>query len=130
MAYYKYSTNTGEILEISDFQLVPDGKYVVSYNEISRSDLEKYYEWNSYSLAFQEKTRRTITKKDFLKRITPSEYAAIKTEIATNGILDYHWQMIMMSDLVDLDDSDTTTSFNTLESLNIISSARKAEILV
>lgn len=129
MAYYKYSSNTGELLEISDFQLVPDGDHVVSANEVSRSDLEKYYEWNSYSLAFLEKTRRTVAKKDFLKRITPSEYAAIKTEIATNGILDYHWQMIMLSDLVDLDDADTTTAFNTIESLNIISSARKTEIL-
>lgn len=129
MAYYKYSSTSGDLTEISDFQLVPDGDYVVSTNDVSKADLEKFYEWDSYSLAFQMKAKRSISKRDFLKRLTPTEYAAIREQTGLDSVLDYHWQMVMLSNEVDLDDSDTTTSFAMLETANIINSTRKSEIL-
>lgn len=129
MAYYKYSSVTGELSEISDFQLIPDGVYVISVNDVSKADLEKFYEWNSYSLAFQIKTKRTISKRDFLKRLTPTEYSAIRTQYANDAILEYHWQMIMLSEEVDLDDNDTVAAFDIIQSYNIVNATRRAEIL-
>lgn len=129
MAYYKYSSTTGQLSEISDFQLVPDGEYVVSANEVSRSDLEKYYEWDSYSLTFRSKVNNTITKRDFLKRLTATEYGQIKSACETNATLDFYWQIIMSGENVVLNDESTTSAFEILDAFNIMTTQRIAEIL-
>jgi len=77
----------------------------------------------------EEVNPRTITKRAFLARITPEEYAAIKTAAAQNAILDYFWQMFMVSEDITLDFPDTIAGINMMEQAGLIAAGRAVEIL-
>lgn len=129
MAYYQYNEVTRELVQISDLELAPDTNLPVSYIDISKADLLNLYSWDSNLLGFVDKVYRIITKREFLKRITPTEYAAIKNATASNGIIDYYWQLFMIAESINLDDPDTIQGINTLEQLGLIASGRALEIL-
>lgn len=71
----------------------------------------------------------TLTKREFLSRITPSEYAAIRTTAETNPYVDYFWQMFTMSEFIDLNYPDTIQGVNMLEQFGVIGAGRASEIL-
>lgn len=129
MAFYKYNENTRQLIEISDFPLAPDTGEAVSQYDVSKADLLGLYSWDSSSLSFVDKVSRVLTKREFLKRFTPTEYATIKAATVANGAIDYYWQLFMVAEFVDIDDPDTIGGIQTLESIGLIGAGRAAEIL-
>jgi hypothetical protein len=129
MAYYKYSVATRELVEVSDFSLSPEDDTPVSEIDISKHDLLELYQWDKESLGFVNKVQRVISKKNFLKRLTPNEYVAIKTAASQNGYVDYFWQLFLLVEEVNLDDPDTVVGLGLLVQAGLLNSNRIQEIL-
>jgi len=70
-----------------------------------------------------------ITKRAFLKRITPEEFAMIKGAASQNATADYYWQMFMLSEEIDLLFEDTIGGLQMMESAGLLAAGRAAEIL-
>lgn len=69
------------------------------------------------------------TKKEFLLKFTPAEYAAIAAATKTNAVLDYYWQLFMVAENVLKTDPATIDGINALESAGLLAAGRAAEIL-
>lgn len=69
------------------------------------------------------------TKKEFLLKFTPAEYAAIAAATKTNAVLDYYWQLFMVAENVLKTDPATVAGINALESAGLLAAGRAAEIL-
>ncbi len=74
-------------------------------------------------------SKRILTKKEMLLRITPAEYGAIRAAAAVDTNVDYFWQLYTLAEEVDKDDLVTITGFQTLEAAGILEPGRAAEIL-
>lgn len=74
-------------------------------------------------------TSNIITKREFLKRFTPEEYAAIRQATVANAMVDYFWQMFILSEEVDLLNQDTAYGINMLEQAGLLAQGRAMEIL-
>lgn len=129
MAYYQFSEATRELVQLSDFTLSPDTGLPVGEVPITKNDILEHYQWDSETLGFVPKVQRTLTKKEFLKRLTPEEYSAIKTAAATNGTVDYYWQLFMLAEEVNLDDPDTVGGLTLLVYAGLIANDRVPQIL-
>jgi len=129
MAFYSYSNISGQLLEISDFPLASIDNTSTSENELSKTVLETSYSWDTDSLSFITKTFRILSKKNFLKKFTPTEYSNIKAATSSNGVIDYYWQLFMVADNVTLNDQDTILGIQVLEQLGLIGPGRSTEIL-
>jgi hypothetical protein len=70
-----------------------------------------------------------ISKREFLKKFTPAEYAAIKTTAAVNATLDWYWQQFLLAEFIDMSDADTIAGIDMLEQAGLIAAGRAAEIL-
>jgi len=70
-----------------------------------------------------------ITKRAFLKRLTPEEFATIKGAASQNATVDYYWQMFMLSEEIDLLFEDTINGLNMMEQAGLLAAGRAAEIL-
>ena len=129
MAFFKYSTITRELLEISDLPLSPgDDEAISELPEVNKETLEQY-EWDPGSCSFLDQKKKRITKREFLKRITPFEYAAIKNATSANAIVDYYWQLFMVAEFIDLADPDVMSGIGALEQMGLLSEGRAMEIL-
>lgn len=128
MAHYQYNETTRELVQISDFPISPDTNLPVSEVEISKTELLDLYQWDQESLQFIQKNLRIITKKEFIKRLTPDEYSAIKTLTTQNGTADYYWQLFMLDGDINLDDQDVIDGLNLFVSLGALATNRPAEI--
>ena len=128
MAHYQYNETTRELVQISDFPISPDTNLPVSEVEISKTELLDLYQWDQESLQFIQKNLRIITKKEFIKRLTPDEYSAIKTLTTQNGTADYYWQLFMLDGDINLDDQDTIDGLTLFVSLGALATNRPAEI--
>jgi len=69
------------------------------------------------------------TKKEFLLKFTPAEYAAISAATKTNALLDYYWQLFMVAENVLKTDPATIAGINALEATGLLAIGRAAEIL-
>lgn len=69
------------------------------------------------------------TKKEFLFKFTPEEYAAIIAATKTNAVLDYYWQIFMVADNVLKTDPVTIGGVTALEANGLLAAGRAAEIL-
>lgn len=69
------------------------------------------------------------TKKEFLLKFTPTEYAAIAAATKTNAALDYYWQLFMVAENVLKTDPATIAGINALEGAGLLAAGRAAEIL-
>lgn len=128
MAYYKYNVSTLELIEISDFALSPgDSEATSEVENITKQQLEVQYVWENGSFTLTPK--RILTKKEFLKRLTPIEYVTIKTASLQNPYLDYYWQLFMLAEHIDLTDTDTVQGIYLLAQAGLIQPERPAEIL-
>ena len=128
MAYYQYNETTRELVNISDFPIAPDTNLPVSEVEISKTELLDLYQWDRESLQFVQKNLRIITKKEFIKRLTPDEYSAIKTLTTQNNTADYYWQLFMLDGDIDLADQDTIDGLNLFANLGVLTNNRIMEI--
>lgn len=70
-----------------------------------------------------------LTKREFIKRLTVAEYAAIKAAAPHHPELDYSWQMFMLAEYIDTRDEDTIAGVTMLEQAGVIAVGRAAEIL-
>jgi hypothetical protein len=70
-----------------------------------------------------------ISKREFLKKFTPTEYAAIKTAANVNATLDWYWQQFLLAEFIDMADPDTVGGINLLETAGLLAAGRAAEIL-
>lgn len=128
MAYYKYNVATLELLEVSDFDLSPGDNEATSQVEgLTKLELEAQYTWENGEFTLLPK--RILTKKEFLKRLTPVEYVTIKTAALQNPYLDYYWQLFMLAEHIDLADFDTVQGIYLLAQAGLIQPERPAEIL-
>ena len=69
------------------------------------------------------------TKKEFLLKFTPQEYAAISAATKVNGTIDYYWMLFMVADDVLKTDPTTVAGIQTLETFGLLATGRAAEIL-
>lgn len=129
MAFYKYNEITRELVEVSDLPMAPDTNLPVSEINISKADLLDHYQWDSDVVMFVDRVSRILTKAQFLKRLTPQEYAAIKQAASQNGEIDYYWQLFMVADHVNIDDPDTIMGVTLLSAAGLLSAERVTEIL-
>jgi len=77
----------------------------------------------------EEVVSKVITKRAFLARITPEEYATIKAAASQNAIVDYYWQMFMVSEEITLDFPDTVSGITMMEQVGLLAAGRATEIL-
>ena len=128
MAFYRYNVHTNALVEISDFPLSPGDDEAVSEVEgLTKQVLETEYRWENGS--FTNAPSRILTKKDFLKRVSPYEYTQIKTAAAANTYVDYYWQLFMLAEHIDLDDPDTIGGITMLSQAGLIAPERVPVIL-
>jgi hypothetical protein len=73
--------------------------------------------------------REPISKREFLKKFTPAEYAAIKAAANANAELDYYWQQFLLAEFIGMDDPDTINGVNLLVLVGLLTVERAAEIL-
>jgi hypothetical protein len=73
--------------------------------------------------------RAPISKREFLKKFTPAEYAAIKAAANANAELDYYWQQFLLAEFIGMDDPDTINGVNLLVLVGLLTVERAAEIL-
>lgn len=129
MAYYTYSNSTGELVEISDFPLSAQEDLAASYVEnLTRFQLEQY-QWDPNIKEFMNTPRRIFEKREFIKRFTLAEFTAIKTAAVSNAIVDYYWQILTLSDKINLNDPDNIAAMEQLVQQGVLTEARKQEIL-
>lgn len=69
------------------------------------------------------------TKKEFLLKFTPAEYAAIKSATSVNSDLDYYWTLFNVAEEVLKTDPVTIAGINLLEQSGLIGAGRATEIL-
>jgi hypothetical protein len=69
------------------------------------------------------------TKKEFLLKFTPAEYAEIKFGAAASPTLDYYWTLFNVADNVLKTDPSTIGGIQALEAAGILAVGRSAEIL-
>jgi len=69
-----------------------------------------------------------LTKRAFLSRLTPEEFATIKGAAAQNATVDY-WQLFMVSEEIDLMFPDTIAGITMMEQGGLLATGRAAEIL-
>ena len=108
-------------------------KIISTGNEIvADADFMERYHANDFEQIVEPPVveRQTVlTKREFLKRFTMAEYAAVKTEAAINPSVDYFWQLFMLAEFISLDDTDAIGGVQALEVMTLIAPGRAAEIL-
>jgi hypothetical protein len=73
--------------------------------------------------------RPSISKREFLKLFTPTEYGAIKTAAGANTTVDYYWQQFLLAEFISLSDPDTLGGLQMLEGAGLLAAGRAAEIV-
>lgn len=69
------------------------------------------------------------TRKDFILKFTPVEYAAIKAATLVDSGVDYYWAIFQAAENVMKTDPVTIAGINALEAGGLIGPGRAAEIL-
>ena len=69
------------------------------------------------------------TKKEFLLKFTPAEYAVVSAATKLNAVLDYYWQLFMVAESVLKTDPVTIAGVQALEVNGLLAVGRAAEIL-
>lgn len=87
------------------------------------------YDGTTFAPPISTPTVHPWTKKEFLLKFTPVEYAAIVAATKTNAVLDYYWQVFMVADNVVNTDPVTIGGVKALEVEGLLAPGRAAEIL-
>lgn len=128
MIYCLYATATNALLGVSETAPTPtDGQAVKPHNRgLPDFTLE---EWNPAVLNFYTKPEIPLSKREFMKRLTPEEYATIKAAAAANSQIEYFWQMFMLSEQIVMTHPDTAAGLEMLEAVGLLAPGRAAEIM-
>lgn len=122
--------DTGGILGLSTFlpadSHVPEGYTVKSM----MGDLPKNFDlWSVESQTFTEPTLSSITRYQFLERLTSAERIAIRELAKTNPIVNDFMQMLDISQEVILDNPLVAQGLNYLVYINALTADRVPQIL-
>lgn len=85
--------------------------------------------WNPLTLAFEPIVKQKITQLEFLRRLTTTEFAAIKATCSQSADLDFYWAKFFAAEFVDLKDPEVITGLQMLEQVGLLSAGRAAQIL-
>lgn len=129
MAYYTYSTTTGELIEISDFPLSPSDDCATSEVSISKSELESTYTWLKNSCSFELLPKRVITKLEYMNRFTDIELATIYTVAKTSVAVEVWLEKFKLASDINLDDPRVVGGLHALAYVGLIETDRVLEIL-
>lgn len=131
MAYISFDNTTGELHQISDFEIfdVPENSAITA-SQLTKLALETEYVWNKDSRSFEPRTNsRTITKLDYMNRFTDVELATIYTIAKTNVAVEIWLEKFKLATEINLDDPRTIGGVNALEQYGLIGVGRAMEIL-
>lgn len=123
-----YNADSNGLLDVSDVFNEPTAGQLVRSLDRDMPDFS-VEEWNPAILQFQTKIGVAVSKREFIKRLSVAEYAAIKAAASANAAVDYYWQMFMTSEAIVLSHPDTVAGINTLEQIGLLAPGRAAEIL-
>ena len=130
MAYVKYNEITGQLVQISDYELSPYDGESVSQIGLPKIALETEYEWSSIDRQFVVKTNNgKLTKLEFLRKFTAQERIAIRSAAQSDPIIFDAMELLNLAEFVSLTDTDTINLVGYLAMVGIIASNRVSEIL-
>jgi hypothetical protein len=131
MAWFSYSTITGEIIQISDYEIVMGNDMSISTHSLPKIALETEYMWNKELKDFVPKTGKesNLTKLGFLRKFTAAERISIREVAKVDPIIFDAIEMIDMAEYISLADPDTQNLVGYLAMQGIIVPTRVAEIL-
>lgn len=128
MAYFKFNQTTGELIQISDYELSPYDDETVSSSSLPKVALETEYEWNAVTREFVVKDS-ALTKLEFLRKFTAQERIAIRAAAGTDPIIFDAMELLNLAEFVSLQDSDTINLVGYLAMIGILQPNRVSEIL-
>lgn len=130
MAYFRYHETTGELFQISDYELSPNDGESVSQIGLPKIALETEYEWVVADKMFVFKTNNgKLTKLEFLRKFTAQERIAIRAAAQTDPIIFDAMELLNLAEFVSLSDTDTINLVGYLAMVGIIATNRVSEIL-
>lgn len=129
MAYFSYKTESGELIQISDYEIVLVDELSVSQNPLPKIALETEYTWSTELRDFFVKEKRKLTKLEFLRKFTAPERIAIRQVAVTDPIVFDAMELLDLAEFVSLDDPDTQNLIGYLSILGVLQQNRVMEIL-
>ncbi len=128
MYYVSYCPGNGNLLTgVSKHPIPPREDLVIIEYEGDLPDLSRL-EWNPAALGFFTLPSERVSQVEFLSRLQPQEYAAIKNAAAGNAHLDYYWQLFMVATEIDFQDPRTRAGLALLEHEGLLAPGRAQEI--
>jgi len=124
--YYAQITN-GVVTAVTETAAPIDAANMIAIDSLDASLLGQSYAAGVFTPA----PAPTVpwTKKEFLLKFTPAEYAAIKAATLVDATLDYYWSLFTVAQDVVKTDPVTIAGINALEAAGHLAVGRAAEIL-
>lgn len=130
MAWLTYNTQTGALVQVSDYELSVIDGLTMTTHPLSKSALEAEYQWDVAALDFKPKTG--LSAAEFLDRFTTQERVDIRTRAKTDPIVeDAIAQLNAMNsnEKVSLSSARVASLLAYFVSLGDLTEARRTEIL-
>lgn len=130
MAYFAYDSVTGQLLQVSNYEIVEvpgTDNPAISTHPLSKEALQNEYSWNSEAREFRAK--ETLTRLEFLRRFTAEERIAIREAAKTNAVIFDAMELVNLAEFISLSDQDTINLVGYLALQGIITPTRVSEIL-
>lgn len=124
--YYAQITN-GVVTAVTETAEQIDAANMIAIGSLDSSMLGQSYSAGVFTPAAPVAV--PWTKKEFLLKFTPEEYAAIKAATLVDATLDYYWTLFNVAAEIVKTDPVTIAGINELESAGLIGPGRAAEIL-
>lgn len=131
MAYYVYEQGSNKLLELSDSPIAESkftGEFYAS-TPLSVDEINLKYSWDEVDGVWKLRNIGYISKLEFLRRFTLSERIAIRTKAKTDPIVEDFMDLLELSQVIGINDTDTINGLNYLSLLGILSTERIQEIL-
>lgn len=130
MAYYlAYNPSLNNALVgVTDSVIIEQAGLVVIHSEDDMPDLSRFM-WNSATLEFVPLFKKTLIKREFLKRFTAEEYGNVRAAAASNSTVDYYWNLFILAEEIVMEESDTINGIHLLEQAGLIGPGRAQEII-
>jgi hypothetical protein len=132
MAYFSYDTDTGELIQISDYEITEvsgHDNYAISIHNLPKVALDTEYEWDIAARDFKIKSRVRLSKLQFLQRFTTAERIAIRERAKIDPIVFDAMDLLNMAEYVDVSRTDTQELVGYLVLVGVLDSNRLSVIL-
>ena len=129
MAYIKFNTDSGVLLQISDYEMNPYDSETVTTVSLPKIALETEYVWDSSLRDFVAKVYGRLTKLEFLRKFTAAERIQIREAAKVDPIIFDAMDLLDLAEFISLQDQDTMNLVGYLAQQGILQPARVMEIL-